>query len=68
MSLISVLVTLVIVGILLWLVNEYLPMDQKIKTILNIVAVIIVIIWLLNVFGVLGYMSNIHVGTISHIR
>jgi hypothetical protein len=68
MSLISVLVTLIIVGVLLWLINEYLPMDQKIKTILNIVAVIVVVIWLLNVFGVLGYMSNIHIGTINHIR
>jgi hypothetical protein len=68
MSLISVLVTLIIVGVLLWLINEYLPMDQKIKTILNIVAVIVVVVWLLNVFGVLGYMSNIHIGTINHIR
>ena len=52
--LINVLITLVVVGVLLWLVNTYIPMDGKIKQILNIVIVIAVVLWLLRVFGVLG--------------
>lgn len=51
---ISILVTLVIVGLLLWLVNTYIPMDGKIKSILNVVIVIAVILWLLQSFGVLS--------------
>jgi undecaprenyl pyrophosphate phosphatase UppP len=51
---ISILVTLVIIGLLLWLVNNYIPMDSKIKSILNIIIVIAVIIWLLQAFGLLG--------------
>jgi hypothetical protein len=62
MSLISVLITLVIVGVLLWLVNTYLPMDGKIKKILNIVVVIIVVLWLLNAFGILGSMEHMRIG------
>jgi hypothetical protein len=67
MSLISILITLVIIGVVLWLINTYVPMDGKIKTILNVVAVIIVILWLLNVFGVLGSQSTMHVGRF-HMR
>jgi hypothetical protein len=52
--LINLVVTLIVVGVLLWLVNNYLPMDGKIKSILNLVVVIAVIIWLLRMFGVLG--------------
>jgi hypothetical protein len=53
MPLIDVIITLIVVGILLWLVNTYIPMDGKIKQILNIVVVICVVIWLLDVFGVI---------------
>jgi len=53
---------LIVVGVLLWLVNTYIPMDGKIKNILNVVVVIAVVIWLLNVFGVMGSLSGIHVG------
>ncbi|MDI1234449.1 MAG: hypothetical protein PSX81_09215 [bacterium] len=60
MSLINILVTLVIVGILLWLVNTFIPMDGKIKKILNIVVVVAVLIWLLRAIGVLNSFSNIH--------
>ena len=59
--LISVVVTLIIVGILLWLINNYIPMDGKIKQILNAVVVICVVIWLLNVFGVIGSAGSIPV-------
>lgn len=57
MSLISLIITLIVVGVLLWLVNTYIPMDPKIKQVLNIVVIIVVVLWLLNVFGVLGSMN-----------
>jgi hypothetical protein len=59
MSLGTIVVTLIVVGVLLWLVNTYIPMDGKIKKILNIVVVVVVVLWLLNVFGVLGNLRNI---------
>ncbi len=62
MSLITVLVTLVIVGVILWLINSYIPMDGKIKKILNVVVVIVVILWLLSAFGVIGSLSNVNIG------
>lgn len=62
MSLVSLIVTLIIVGVLLWLINTYLPMDGKIKSIINIVIVIAVIIWLLQSFGILGSMGGVRVG------
>lgn len=62
MPLINLVVTLIVVGVLLWLVNTYIPMDRKIKSILNVVVVIAVILWLLSAFGILGSMSGIRVG------
>lgn len=62
MPLVTVIVTLIVVGVLLWLINTYLPMDGKIKSILNAVVVIVVIIWLLQAFGVLGSLGGIHIG------
>lgn len=62
MSLISLVITLIVVGVLLWAVNAYIPMDPKIKSILNIVIVIAVILWLLSVFGVLGDLHSVRVG------
>jgi len=64
MSLITVLVMLVVVGVVLWLINTYIPMDGKIKRILNVVVVIVVILWLLSAFGVLGSMADIRIGNI----
>ncbi|PVX47181.1 hypothetical protein C8C85_3104 [Flavobacterium sp. 103] len=61
MPLITVLLVLIVVGVLLWLVNTYIPMDSKIKNIFNIVVVIFVIIWLLKVFGLFDNIMNIHV-------
>lgn len=60
MPLLTILLVLIVVGVVLWLVNTYLPMDAKIKTILNWVAVIVVIIWLLKVFGAISYLSSAH--------
>jgi hypothetical protein len=61
MSLITVVLTLIVVGVLLWLVNNYIPMDSKIKKILNAVVVICVVVWLLYAFGVLGRGGDIRV-------
>ena len=61
MPLINVLIVLIVVGVLLWLVNAYIPMDGKIKSILNAVVVIVVIIWLLQAFGLMGSIKSIHI-------
>ena len=62
MPLMNLLLVLVVVGVVLWLVNTYVPMDPKIKTILNIVVVIVVVIWLLRAFGILGSLSQFRIG------
>jgi len=62
MPLITVVITLAVVGILLWLVNRFIPMQSQIKGILNAVVVIAVVIWLLKVFNLLGYITQFHVG------
>ena len=63
MTIISLIITLVIIGVLLWLVNAYIPMDERIKKILNIVVLIATILWLLSVFGILPLG-----GAIPHLR
>jgi len=60
MPLLTIFLVLIIVGVLLWAVNTYIPMDHKIKNIFNIVVVIVTIIWLLKVFGLFGYLMNAH--------
>ncbi|SMP73708.1 Thivi_2564 family membrane protein [Desulfonatronum lacustre] len=62
MPLINVIIILVVVGVILWLINSYIPMQSTIKSILNVVVIIAVIIWLLSVFGVIGSLSGIRVG------
>ena len=62
MPLIQVIVVLIVVGVLLWLVNTYIPMAGSIKSILNAVVVIVVVLWLLNVFGLLDNFSRLRVG------
>ncbi|MEI6682498.1 MAG: Thivi_2564 family membrane protein [Bacteroidota bacterium] len=61
MPLFTILIVLIVVGVLLWLVNSYIPMDIKIKRIFNVVVVVVVIVWLLKVFGLFAYLMNIHV-------
>jgi hypothetical protein len=58
MPILTILIVLIVAGVVLWLVNTYIPMDRKIKAILNIVVVIIVIVWLLKLFGVFDYLQN----------
>jgi hypothetical protein len=62
MPLLQILLTLIVVGVLLWLVNRFVPMQKTIKSILNAVVVIGVVLWLLNIFGFLHWLSPIHVG------
>jgi len=63
MLLVQVVLTLIVVGVLLWLINRFIPMAASIKSILNAVVVIVVVLWLLNVFGLFSSISRIHVGT-----
>ena len=65
MPLLTTVLTLIVVGVLLWLVNTYIPMDGKIKQILNIVVVIAVILWLLYGFGVLGHGGEVRLPDIK---
>lgn len=62
MDLIQLVVVLIVIGVLLWLVNTYLPMDATIKRILNIVVIIAVVLWLLSAFGLFSTLRGIHIG------
>jgi hypothetical protein len=62
MPLVQLVIALVVVGVALWLINNYIPMDATIKKILNVVVIIVVLLWLLSIFGVLGPMSEMRVG------
>ena len=57
----EIIIVLIVVGVALWLVNTMIPMDAKIKTILNVVVVIVVCIWLLQVLGLIGALSSVRV-------
>lgn len=61
MSLLTVLLVLLVAGVILWLINTYVPMDAKIKRILNVVAVIVIIIWLLKISGLLSSINSVRV-------
>ncbi len=62
MPLINLVITLVVVGVVLWLINNYIPMASSIKKILNVVVVVVVVLWVLQVFGLWGGMSSFRVG------
>ncbi len=62
MSIIGLILVLIIIGVALYLVNTTIPMDGKIKTIINVVVILLVLIWLLNVFGLMP------MGTLPRIR
>jgi hypothetical protein len=62
MPLIQVIIVLIVAGVVLWLINRFIPMAGSIKTILNAVVVIVIVLWLLSVFGILSSFSNIRVG------
>ncbi len=60
MSLINVILVLIVAGVVLWLINRFIPMDRNIKSILNAVVIIVVVLWLLKVFGIINMLSSIH--------
>jgi hypothetical protein len=60
MNLVSIVLALIAVGVLLWLVNAYIPMAEGVKKLLNAVVIIVLVVWLLKVFGMLSYLSRIH--------
>mgnify|MGYP001028436396 CR=1 FL=1 len=61
MPLINIIIVLVVVGVLLWAINKYIPMAKPIKNIINIVVVLVVVVWLLQVFGIIGHIDNIQI-------
>ena len=62
MPLIQLVIVLVVLGVLLWAINNYIPMDSTIKKILNVVVILVVILFILSAFGILGSMSGIRIG------
>lgn len=62
MPLMQIVIALIVVGVLLWLVNSFIPMAGSIKSILNAVVVIAVVLWLLKVFGLMNSLSRFHMG------
>ena len=62
MPLIQLVLVLVVVGVVLWVINNYIPMQSTIKQLLNAVVVIVVVLWLLSVFGLIGDISKIRIG------
>ena len=62
MPLIELVIILVVIGVIMWLINAYIPMQGTIMKILNVVVVIAVILYVLAVFGVLGHFTNIRLG------
>jgi hypothetical protein len=62
MPLIQLVVVLVVVGVILWVVNNYIPMQSTMKSILNAIVIIAVILWLLSVFGIISSLQGIRIG------
>ncbi|HEY1763741.1 MAG TPA: Thivi_2564 family membrane protein [Opitutaceae bacterium] len=65
MPLLNVVITLIVIGVLLWLINTYIPMQGAIKSILNAVVVIAVIIWLLYGYGIISHSGNVNLPTVK---
>ena len=65
MSILSIILVIVVVGVLLWAINSFVPMDSKVKSILNIVVVLLLIFWLLQAFGLLNGLSSVRVGSLA---
>jgi len=63
--LVQIFIALIVVGVLLWLVNTFIPMAGSIKSLLNAVVIIVVVVWLLNIFGLMHYITNFHVNRVG---
>lgn len=62
MSLLTIILVIIVVGVLLWLVNAYIPMQSTVKSILNAVVIILLVLWLLSAFGVIDVLKGTQVG------
>jgi hypothetical protein len=58
----SIIIALVVVGIVLYCINAFVPMDPKVKMILNVVVILLLVVWLLQAFGLIAYLDRIPVG------
>jgi hypothetical protein len=65
MSLLSIIITLVVVGVILWAINSFIPMEGRVKNILNAVVILVLVLWLLQAFGILGSLGNVRVGMLQ---
>jgi len=65
MTLVGIVVVLVVVGLILWLINTYIPMAGGIKSLLNIVVFVFMLIWLLQVFGLMGPIAGLHIPSLK---
>ena len=62
MPIINIIVILVVTGFGLWAINRFIPMARPVKTILNVVVVVVLCLWLLQTFGIIGSVNSIRVG------
>lgn len=62
MSLLTLIIALVVVGIVLYAINRFVPMEGSIKKLLNIVVILVLVVWLLQAFGLLDFLGTVHVG------
>ena len=65
MPLLNVVLTLIVVGVVLWLINAFIPMEATIKKILNVVVVIVVVLWLLYAFGIISNAGDVHMPVVK---
>ncbi|WP_372948603.1 Thivi_2564 family membrane protein [Mariniphaga sp.] len=61
MPILTIIIVILVVGVILWLINSYIPMQRTVKGILNAVVIIILVVWLLKVFGVLDSLQNVQI-------
>jgi hypothetical protein len=61
MPLANIVLTLIVAGVALWAINTYIPMAKSVKSILNVVVVVVICVWLLQIFGLLDSLKNIRV-------
>ena len=62
MSLISLIIIIVAIGVILWAVNTYIPMEPNIKKLLNVVVIVVLVLWVLSAIGLLPELASIRVG------
>jgi predicted membrane protein len=62
MPLVNLVIALIVVGVALWLINQYIPMASSIKTILNVVVVVAVAVWVLQAVGMWGSLTSYRIG------